>query len=231
MYEAQPSVLEMGVGVQVMTPAVVDEVNTARHPEEVSMESHEMIPLLEDHALEPVTLLTEENFSHIPNSWPLFAISSNPPSTRPLEVPQCGSPFQAYVVESTAITIEHAIVTSNAPSTIPTDGSATLEPILILTLGAPALVVDTIMLEHQLEIIVNPSAADGRGLAMVPLEGALLPLLDQPFGHIFDFLNQWDASISLVEASTHIATSSTMVRPYQIPGLRHYFGHVVMETS
>ncbi|CAL9020523.1 unnamed protein product [Prunus brigantina] len=80
-------------------------------------------------------------------------------------------------------------------------------------------------------IIVNPSAEDGRGLAVVAHEGALLPLPDQLFGHIFDFLNQWDASISLVEASTHIATSSTTVGPYQIPGLRHYFGHIVMETS
>lgn len=32
----------------------------------------------------------------------------------------------------------------------------------------------------------------------------------QPSGDIFDFLNQWDASISSAKASTHLATSSTM---------------------
>ncbi|CAL9000350.1 unnamed protein product [Prunus brigantina] len=89
----------------------------------------------------------------------------------------------ADMMESTAITIDHAIVTSNTPSTIPTDGSATLELILMLTSRALALVVFTILPEHQLEleessflvpskIIMNPLAKDGSSLAMVPHEGA-----------------------------------------------------------
>lgn len=56
------------------------------------------------------------------------------------------------MVESTAITVDHVIVTSSTPSTIPTDGSATLELILVLTSRALALVVDTILPEHQLEV-------------------------------------------------------------------------------
>ncbi|CAB4313509.1 unnamed protein product [Prunus armeniaca] len=72
----------------------------------------------EDHALEPVAVLTEEDFPHVMNSS-----------------------------------------------------------------GAPALVVNTILPKHQLEvgessslvpneIIINPSAKDGKSLAMVPHEGA-----------------------------------------------------------
>ncbi|KAI5312655.1 PREDICTED: PRUPE_4G245100 [Prunus dulcis] len=221
----------MGVGAQVMTPAVKDEVNTAGHPEEVSMESQEMILMPEDHDLELVAVLeailgpelSSANTTAIEVTFqPLFAISSNPPLTRPLE---------AYMVVSIAITIDQAIVTSNAPSTIPTNRSATLEPILISTLGTPALVVDTIMPEHQLEIIVNPSTKDGRGIAMVPHDGAPLPFPDQPFDDFFDFLNQWDASISSIKASTRIVTSSTTAGPYQIPGLRPYFSHTVIYAS
>ncbi|BBH08356.1 hypothetical protein Prudu_020519 [Prunus dulcis] len=46
------------------------------------------------------------------------------------------------------------------------------------------------------EITMNPSAEDGRSLAMLS-------------GDIFDFLDQWDASISSAEAFTCLATSST----------------------
>ncbi|CAL8168299.1 unnamed protein product [Prunus armeniaca] len=151
---------------------------------------------------------------------PLFAISSNPPLTCPFEAPQSGPTFQvADVVESTAITVDHAIITSGAPPTIPTDRNAPPEPVLMLTSGAPALVVNATPSELQLEIgesscfvptksTMNPSTDDGRSLAMVPHEEAFLPSLDQC--DIFDFLDQWDASISSVEASTRLATSSTM---------------------
>ncbi|CAB4283064.1 unnamed protein product [Prunus armeniaca] len=54
-----------------MTPVARDEsveVNTAGHLEEVSTELHETIPMLEDHALEPVAVLTEEDFPHVGES-------------------------------------------------------------------------------------------------------------------------------------------------------------------
>ncbi|CAL8117566.1 unnamed protein product [Prunus armeniaca] len=57
---------------------------------------------------------------------------------------------------------------------------------------------------------MNTSTEDGKGLAMLPHDGAPLPFLDQPLGDIFNFLDQWDASISWAKASTHLATSSTM---------------------
>ncbi|CAL9011569.1 unnamed protein product [Prunus brigantina] len=158
------------------------EINTTGYPED-------------DHAHEHVAELIEEDFPHVPNS-------------------------QADVVESTAITVDHAIVTNGVPSTIPTDGSAPPEPVLMLTSGAPTLVVDAIPSELQLEIgesssfvpveiTMNPSAEEGGNLAMVPHEEAPLPSLDKPSGDIFDFLDQWDASISSAEASTRLATSST----------------------
>ncbi|CAL9012198.1 unnamed protein product [Prunus brigantina] len=151
---------------------------------------------------------------------PLFAISSGSPLTRPLEAPQSGPTFHADVVESTAITIDHAIITNGAPFTIPTDGSAPPKPVLMLTSGAPTLVVDAIPSELQLEIgesssfvpaeiTMNPSTENGRRLAMVPHEKALLSSPDQASSDIFDFLDQWDASIFSTEASTHLATSST----------------------
>ncbi|ONI13789.1 hypothetical protein PRUPE_4G245100 [Prunus persica] len=111
--------------------------------------------------------------------------------------------------ESTAITVDHVMVTSGVSSTILTDGSAPPEPVFMLTLGAPALVIDDIPSELQLEvgesssfvpaeITMNPSAEDGRSLAMVPHKEASLPSFDQ-----------CDASISSAEAFTHLATSST----------------------
>ncbi|VVA27185.1 PREDICTED: PRUPE_3G140800 [Prunus dulcis] len=169
MLETQPSVLETGIGAQVMTLVGEDEsaeVNTIGHSEEVSTESYEMIPMPEDHALELVAALTEEDFLHrvIFGSelslfdttaievefQPLFALSSYPPSTRPLEAPRSGPNFQ-----STAIMVDHAIVTSGVPSATPIDGSATLEPVIMLTSGALALVVDAILPEHPLEVSSN----------------------------------------------------------------------------
>ncbi|XP_008237332.1 PREDICTED: uncharacterized protein LOC103336073 [Prunus mume] len=113
------------------------EINTTGHPEDVSMGSHETIPMPDDHAHEHMAELTEEDFPHIPNSQraifgpelssanttaikaefqPIFAIGSDPPLTRPLEAPQSGPTFQADVVESTTITVNHAIITNSAPS-------------------------------------------------------------------------------------------------------------------
>ncbi|KAL6280517.1 hypothetical protein ACE6H2_017400 [Prunus campanulata] len=242
--EAQPSAPETEIGAQVMTPVVEDEsaeVNTNGHTEGASMGSHETTPMPDDHAREHVAELTEEDFPHVPNSQratfgpdlssadttaveanfqPLFAMRSDPLLTRPLEAPRSGPTFQADVVESTTIPVDSTIVTSSAPSTTPTDGSAPLEPILMLTSEAPALVVDIIPPELPLEVgesstlipaetITSPPAEDGRSLAMVPHEDAPLPFPDQPSGNIFNFLDQWDASISSAEASTRLATSST----------------------
>ncbi|CAL2270796.1 unnamed protein product [Prunus armeniaca] len=242
--ETQPPTLEKGIRAQVMTSMGEDEsaeITTTEHPKDVSMGSHEITPMPDDHAHERMVELTEEDFPHVLNSQraifgpdlssadataieaefqPLFAISSGSPLTRPLEAPQSGPTFQADVVESTAITVDHAIVTNGEPSTIPTDGSAPLEPILMLTSGAPTLVVDAIPSELQLEIgesssfvpaeiTMDPSAEDGGNLATVPHEETPLPSPDQPSGDIFDFLDQWDASISSAEASTRLATSST----------------------
>ncbi|CAL2257732.1 unnamed protein product [Prunus armeniaca] len=198
--ETQTSALEKEIGAQIMTSVGADgsvEINTTGHPEDVSTESHKIIPMPDDHAHEYVAELTEEDFPHVPNS-------------------------QADVVESTAITVDHAMVTSGAPSTIPTVGSAPPEPVLMLTSRAPTLVVDAIPSELQLEIgesssfvpaeiTMDPSAEDGGNLAMVPYEEAHLPSPDQPSGDIFDFLDQWDASISSAEASTRLATSSTSI--------------------
>ncbi|CAL9024735.1 unnamed protein product [Prunus brigantina] len=242
--ETQPPTLEKGIGAQVMTLMGKDEsaeITTTEHPEDVSTGSHEIIPMPDDHAHEHVAELIEEDFPHVLNSQraifgpelssadttaieaefqPLFAISSGSSLTRPLEAPQSGPTFQADVVESTAITVDHAIVTNDVPSTIPTDGSAPPEPVLMLTSGTSTLVVDAILSELQLEIgqsssfvpaeiTMDPSTEDGRNLVVVPHEKALLPSPDQPSSDIFDFLDQWDASISSAEASTRLATSST----------------------
>ncbi|KAI5335104.1 hypothetical protein L3X38_025237 [Prunus dulcis] len=163
MSETQPSVLETGIGGASHDSA---EVNTIGHSEEVSTESYEMIPMPEDHALELVAALTEEDFLHRVifgyelssfdttaievEFQPLFALSSYPPSTRPLEAPRSGPNFQ-----STAIMVDHAIVTSSVPSATPIDGSATLEPVIMLTSGALALVVDAILPEYPLEVSSN----------------------------------------------------------------------------
>ncbi|CAL2270263.1 unnamed protein product [Prunus armeniaca] len=241
--ETQPPTLEKGVGAQVMTSVGKDEsaeITTTEHPEDVSTGSHEITPMPDDDAHEDVAELTKEDFPHVPNSQaifgpnlssadamateaefqPLFAISSGSTLTRLLEAPQSGPTFQADVVESTAITVGHAIVANGVPPTIPTDESAPPEPVLMSTLGAPTLVVDAIPSELQLEIgesssfvpaeiTMDPSAEDGGNLATVPHEEAPLPSPDQPSGDIFDFLDQWDASISSAEASTRLATSST----------------------
>ncbi|KAL6289205.1 hypothetical protein ACE6H2_006715 [Prunus campanulata] len=234
----------MEIGAQVMTSVGKDEsaeANTLGQPEEVSMGSHETIPTPDDHAHEHVAELAEEDFPHVQNSQraifghelssadttiieaefqPLFAMSLDPPLTCPLEAPRSGPTFQADVVESTAITVDHEIVSIGAPSFLPTDGSVPSEPILRLTSEAPALVADAIPSELHLEVgesspfipaetTMSPSMEDGRSLAMVPHEGAPLPFPDQPSGDIFDFLDQWDASISSAEASTRLATSST----------------------
>ncbi|CAL8112728.1 unnamed protein product [Prunus armeniaca] len=205
--ETQPSVLEKEIGVQIMTSVGDDElaeINTTEHPER--------LPTCSKFSTD--TTAIEAEFQ------PLFVISSDPPSTCPLKTPRSGPTFQADVVESTVIMVNHAIVTSGAPSTIPTDGSAPHEPVLMLTSGAPALVVNATPSKLQLEIgesssfvpveiTMTPSAEDGRSLAMVLHEEALLPSPNQPSGDIFDFLDQWDAFISSVEAFTRLATSST----------------------
>ncbi|CAL2259745.1 unnamed protein product [Prunus armeniaca] len=228
--ETQTSALEKEIGAQIITPVGEDEsaeINTTEHPEDVSTRSHEIILMPDDHASEHVAELTKEDFPHVPDSQraifgpglsladttvieaefqPLFAISSDSPLTCPLEAPQSGSTFQA----DANITVDHAIVISGAPSTIPTNGSAPPEPVLMLTLGAPTLVDDVIPSELQLEIgesssfvpaesTMNPSVEDERSLAMVPHEEAPLPSPDQ-----------WDASISLFKASTRLATFSTI---------------------
>ncbi|CAL9029561.1 unnamed protein product, partial [Prunus brigantina] len=171
------------------------KINTTGHPEDVSTESHEIIPIHDDHAHEHVAELTEEDFPHVPNS-------------------------QADVVESTAITVDHAIVTNGANSTIPID-------------GAPTLVVDAIPSELQLEIgesssfvpaeiTMNPSAENGRSLAMVPHEDAPLPSPDQISGmHIYP-PRRLPLALPLLPHRPG---------PYQILGLRHYFGHIEMEIS
>ncbi|CAL2228530.1 unnamed protein product [Prunus armeniaca] len=123
-----------------------------------------------------------------------------------IPMPEDHSLEHADVVESTAITVDYAIVTSGTSSTIPTNGNAPPEPVLMLTSGAPALVLDAIPSEFQLEIgesssfvpaeiTMNPSVEDGRSLTMVPREEAPLPSPDQ--------------------ASTRLATSST--RPGALP--------------
>ncbi|CAL8993665.1 unnamed protein product [Prunus brigantina] len=100
--ETQTPALEKEIGAQIMTSVGEDEsaeITTTEHSEDVSTWSHEITPMPDDHAHEHVAELTEEDFPHIPSS-------------------------QADVVESIAITVDHAIVTNGVPSTIPTDGSA-----------------------------------------------------------------------------------------------------------
>ncbi|XP_021831635.1 uncharacterized protein LOC110771610 [Prunus avium] len=173
------------------------EVNSIGHLEEVYTGSHETTPMPEDHALEHVTKLTEEDFPHVPNSQ------------RPISGPELSS------ADTAATEVKFQPI-------FPTDGSAPPEPIFMLTSVAPALVVEIIPSEFQLEvgesssftpaeITMNPSVVDSGSLAMVPHEEAPQSSPDQPSGDIFDFLDQWDASISSAEASTCLATSSTTI--------------------
>ncbi|XP_021803320.1 uncharacterized protein LOC110747453 [Prunus avium] len=158
------------------------EVNSIGHLEEVSTGSHETTPMPEDHALEHVTGLTEEDFPHVPNSQ------------RAIYGPELSS------ADTAAIEAEFQPI-------FPTEESAPPEPILMLTSVASALVVDAIPSELQLEvgesssftpaeITINPSAVDSGSLALVLHEEAPQSSPNQPSGDIFGFLDQWDASIS-----------------------------------
>ncbi|KAL6272094.1 hypothetical protein ACE6H2_022786 [Prunus campanulata] len=197
--EIQPFAPETEIRAQVMTSVGEDEstgVNSIGHLEEVSTGSHETIPMPEDHALEHVTELIEEDFPHVPNSQ------------RPISGPELSS------ADTAATEVEFQPI-------FPTDGSAPPEPIFMLNSVTPALVVDATPSGLQLEvgesssftpaeITINPSAVDSGSLAKVPHEEAPQSSLDQPSGDVFDFLDQWDASISSAEASTRLATFSTM---------------------
>ncbi|KAI5334363.1 hypothetical protein L3X38_024496 [Prunus dulcis] len=82
---------------------------------------------------------------------PYFAISSDPPSIALLRLREVAQLFRRMWWESTAITVDHVMVTNGVSSTIPKDGSAPPQLVFMLTSGAPALVIDDIPSELQLE--------------------------------------------------------------------------------